>query len=110
MRRTVIRSMLGVVIVAAVAATVAVVLSATTRAQETRTAAEGGRGGEVVMLQCRVASGSITVSSYQASTEAPAKRTDSCSQTLSELMRNGFTIQHQGLSQEATYAFYMLLR
>lgn len=73
--------------------------------------ASAGESGEtdVVILRCRLAT-EIAVVSYAASTGAPAKKSDSCAQALSQLLKDGFRIKQYGISDGTDYAVYTLLR
>jgi len=66
--------------------------------------------GDIVMMSCRTGSSAFTVTTYQGSTAGPPKKTDSCPQTLSDLVREGFTIRHIGVNEEVDFFVYTLER
>ena len=66
--------------------------------------------GDIVMMSCRTGPSAFTVSSYQGSTAVPPKKTDSCPQTLSDLVREGFTIRHIGVTDDVDFFVYTLER
>ena len=69
-----------------------------------------GTSAEVIMLRCDT-DANFTVKAYLGSTKAPAKRSDSCPETLSLLMRGGFHVLNVSHSDhDADFVVYTLLR
>ena len=62
---------------------------------------------EVIMMRCSTDGSSFPVKAYHGSTNAPAKRSDSCPETLSLLMRAGFHVLNVSYSDhDADFVVY----
>ena len=66
--------------------------------------------GDIVLLSCGRGATSFRMTAYQGSTSAPAKKTDNCAQTLSDLAKEGFVIYHIARNEEADMMVYTLTR
>lgn len=102
--------MLRTLVAAGIAALLLVALAAglalTTR---DAAAADPPRRGDVVMLRCDPVG--LRVVKYKGSTETPGKKSDSCPQAISLLLRDGFKISSVGYGDEETeFALFTLLR
>ena len=52
----------------------------------------------------------FVVSEYQGSVSTPARKTDSCADTLGDLVKAGFAIDRVGYSDDADFVLYTLGR
>lgn len=98
----------GAVLAASVAALIALTLPSAP-AQEAAVSVR--RRVEVVMVRCTPVVGRFAVTAYQGSTTAPAQRSDSCPETLSLLVGDGFEVQEVGyFDVDDDYVVYTLAR
>jgi hypothetical protein len=109
---TTMRRRTRVVLAAAVAAGVIALISATLSsnviAEQEKPAT---RGKDVILVRCSTSGMNFTTTAYQGSAAAPSRRSESCPETLSILLRDGFTIFHVAHSDiDADYLVYTLLR
>lgn len=65
---------------------------------------------DVAIVRCRTAGGAFRVSEYQGSVSTPARKTDSCADTLGDLMKAGFAVDRTATSRDADYLVYTLTR
>ena len=72
-------------------------------------AAAGGVKADVVMMRCGLTT-SFSVTSYQGSVSAPTRKGSTCPQVLSEVLKEGFTIQKIAVSQDAETVAFILVR
>ena len=52
--------------------------------------------GDVVIMRCSVVAPELSITAYQGSPAAPAKRSTSCSENLAALVKDGFAIRDVG--------------
>jgi hypothetical protein len=65
---------------------------------------------DVVMMRCATGS-DFSVKAYEGSTNAPAKKTGKCPETVSQLMREGFSIESVGYFDDTDkFIAYTLIR
>ncbi len=66
---------------------------------------------DLIIMRCDVKSSGFAITSYSASTSAPAKKTDNCAEMLSNLHRDGFAVVEIGyFDVEGGYMVYTLGR
>jgi hypothetical protein len=66
---------------------------------------------DVILVRCSTDGLKFTTTAYQGSTAAPGRRSESCPETLSLLLKDGFSIFHVAHSDiDADYLVYTLLR
>ena len=65
---------------------------------------------DVAIVRCRTAGETFRVSEYQGSVSTPARKTESCADTLGDLLKAGFAIDRTATSQDADYLVYTLTR
>jgi hypothetical protein len=69
--------------------------------------------GDVVLVRCDTAGGAdLLITAYQGSTTAPAKKSSSCPESLSLLIKDGFAIRDIGHydHEKAGFVVFTLLR
>lgn len=68
--------------------------------------------GDVVIMRCSVGSADLAVTAYQGNSSTPAKRSASCAESISALMKDGFVIRDVGHYDDEKLGFvvYTLLR
>ena len=67
-------------------------------------------GKDVILLRCETAK-EFKVTAFEGSPAAPARRSDSCPEALSLLLKGGFEIRHVAHADtDAHYLVYTLLR
>ena len=88
------RTVIGVLLSAAIAVVAMLAVDHSVRAQ----AAGGGRQGsaEVVLMRCNTGGPGFAVAAFQGSAAAPGKKADACAEELSLLIRDGFAIRDIG--------------
>ena len=59
-------------------------------------AAPAGRGVDIVLIRCGTDAPQLSLTAYEGSTRAPAQKSTSCSENISLVMREGFTIKDIG--------------
>jgi hypothetical protein len=68
-------------------------------------------GRDVVLIRCSTEGLHFTTTAYQGSTVAPDKRAENCPETISLLLKEGFTIFHTAHSDvDSDYLVYTMLR
>ncbi len=66
---------------------------------------------DVILMRCDTGGLKFSITAYEKSTAAPAKKTESCSENLSILMKDGFVIRDIGHhDQEKDFVIYTLVR
>ena len=55
-------------------------------------------GGDVIMMRCVTDGPRFAVTGFDGSSQAPGKKSDSCAEELSLLLREGFTVRDVGHS------------
>lgn len=55
-------------------------------------------GGDVIMMRCVTDGPRFAVTAFEGSSQAPGKKSDSCAEELSLLLRGGFTVRDVGHS------------
>lgn len=69
------------------------------------------RGKDVILVRCSTGGMNFTTTAYQGSAATPSRRSESCPETLSILLKDGFSIFHVAHSDiDADYLVYTLLR
>ena len=53
-------------------------------------------GKDVIMMRCNTTDADFTASGYKGNSGTPAKRSNSCSENISQLLKDGFVIQDIG--------------
>ena len=84
-------------------------LSPSPTAQERRSTS--APRGDVILMRGDTGGLKFSVTAYEKSTAAPTKKTESCSENLSLLMKDGFVIRDIGHhDQEKDFVIYTLVR
>ena len=66
--------------------------------------------GRAIVMRCSTANSENTVRAYQKSNEAPVKRSNNCAQTLGDVLKDGYRIEHSEISADADQIVYTLIR
>ena len=61
-----------------------------------QTGKSGRASRDVVMMRCNTTDADFTASGYKGNSGTPAKRSNSCSENISQLLKDGFVIQDIG--------------
>lgn len=77
--------------------------------QSQRGAVARSPSGEVILLRCKTGA-DFAVVAYQGSASAPSKKSNSCPETLSLLLKDGFVIHDVGHSVDVDFVVYTLMR
>ncbi len=64
--------------------------------------------GDVVMIRCDTSSPDLRVSAYQGSAAAPAKHSGSCAESISLLLKDGFSIRDMGRYSDQTMGYMVI--
>lgn len=105
------RSLLSTVAAVLVVGVLAAILVSTRTIAEEPRATPAGRG-DVVLIRCDVLGTEPVVGAFQSNSGAPVKRSASCAESLSILLKDGFTFRDIGLStgDKAGFVVYTLTR
>ena len=77
------------------------------------TSGESARAAkDVVMLRCNTADADFSTTGYQGNSGSPSKRSNSCSENIAQLLKEGFVIQDIGHydMEKAGYAVFTMVR
>ena len=107
MSRDVRNVLLGV----AVAAIVGIAVGVSISGAQAEDIAPAARAVDIVLIRCGTDSAKLSLTAYEGSTRAPARKSDSCSENISLVLREGFTIKDIGhYDLESDYMLITLVK
>ena len=98
------------VIFALVIAAAVVVASRAQSPEQGAEAVESSERGDVILVRCKRESRGFSITNFQGSAGTPTVRTESCAETLSDLVKRGFKIDDVGHNLDVDVTMYTLLR